>query len=444
MLFKNSTLSIVASLYQYVISAFSGIIIARLLGPEGKGVVYLIIQYSSTISLFISLGLGASYLYHLRSNIYSKNIIITHAILFTVIISVSVITIYYIYSKTSLNIMDKDINNKYIHYIYMLIVLNIIVKYSGSVVLNELNGMLSSVIIDSIGSLFYIILMVVLLKYYQCGVYGVIVSLTLSLCLRSLLLNIYIFKDYKLVLNKSLIECNNSIVLYGLGNFIMNIMITMASRIDSFIIAYYTGKQTLGIYSVAVSISEITLLVPIAVGVATFPIITSKSDGQKLKITLLSGRLSLFFGVLSGLVLIALGYPLINIMFGAKFLGAYLPLILLIPGLIANCLAYPYINYYSSMGKPLMNALLFFIGLILNITLNLIFTPKYGILGASLVTSIGYCFIVYLYITLLSRKNNISRKQLMIITSDDIKLISVKLHQFYGKAILTFRKICVE
>ena len=74
---NNTTFSILNNIIQLIVSLGSGMIIARVLGPEGKGIFFLITQIVSIGVISLGLGFAPSILFFLKQKKLTKNEAIT-------------------------------------------------------------------------------------------------------------------------------------------------------------------------------------------------------------------------------------------------------------------------------------------------------------------------------------------------------------------------------
>ncbi len=86
----------------------------------------------------------------------------------------------------------------------------------------------------------------------------------------------------------------------------------------------------------------------------------------------------------------ALAAPFMQLYFGSEFGDAVVPLLLLLPGVLGFAVARPI--YAIGQGKGELRVLIVATGTaaVINLVLNLILIPQYGMHGAAIATSIGY------------------------------------------------------
>lgn len=164
-------------------------------------------------------------------------------------------------------------------------------------------------------------------------------------------------------------------------------------QIDILLIGYFLTAYHLGIYTVAVSLSRFFWRIPQSVQTVTFP--TSSEYWSKGKHSSLnkmidkSMKYSACILILIGLVVWFFTEDIIVFLFGGDFITATLPLQVLLIGTIINgATNRPIGGSLAAAGYPELGFYITSMSAGLNIGLNLILIPLYGILGAAIATAV--------------------------------------------------------
>ena len=173
-------------------------------------------------------------------------------------------------------------------------------------------------------------------------------------------------------------------------------------RLDLVMVKYMLGAEQAGYYSIAATFADYVLLLPAAVAMILFPKLSSMLDPvQKLrfaaKVAFETGALLLLLLALTGI----LAKPVVQMMFGTPFLPAVGAFVLLLPGILFLGIQTVIVQFLNSMGFPLSVVIAWFSSFLLNISMNLWAIPRYGIRGASVVSSICYTLISVLVFTII-------------------------------------------
>jgi O-antigen/teichoic acid export membrane protein len=424
---QNSSFSILNNILQLIVSFGSGMIIARVLGPEGKGSFYLASQIVSIGAVFFSIGIGPSLLFFLKKKILTKNEAVTISIIYSSLI-ILILTLLYVFFKNHFVVLlNNTITEQMLLIVVILMGLNLLINFWSYIVMNNDRGVKTWSIISSVGNIIYLFFLFFLVYKFYEGVMGALYALMISILIKAVVLMRYIFVE-RVSFKISPIKKVRKIITYALGIFIGNLFLTGVYRIDIFFVNNILSVKELGLYSASVNISELLLLIPSAVGVALFPHLSGLEKKEQTLTMAKIGRLSTVLGIVGSLSLLVIAYPFIIIVFGDKFIDSFVPTLFLLPGLVAMTLNYAYSNYLNSIGKPYIAAKIFTVGIIVNIILNSLFLKAYGIKGAAIFSSITYCIITTGFIfSILKENKELKLKDIIIPNQEDYKYILIKI-----------------
>ena len=114
---------------------------------------------------------------------------------------------------------------------------------------------------------------------------------------------------------------------FGLRGHIGNLFQFFNYRLDVFIVNYFLGPASVGIYIVSVMVTELLWYLPNAVGFVIFPKSAATSPEAMNAFTPRVFRITLGLTALGALGLAALGKPLIQVIYSSAFVGAYVPML---------------------------------------------------------------------------------------------------------------------
>ena len=176
----------------------------------------------------------------------------------------------------------------------------------------------------------------------------------------------------------------------GQGQF-TNLIQLLNYRLDGFLILIFVNTAGVGLYTVAVSQTEGLWIIANSVAIVLLTNITSGDEENAMRMTPVVCRNTLLVtavGALGGLVLAPL---LIEVIFGTAYRGAVTPYLLLLPGTVALSGAKILSAYVFSRGRPMINAWIALITLVITIPTDLVLIWLFGVAGAAAGTSFGYC-----------------------------------------------------
>jgi O-antigen/teichoic acid export membrane protein len=197
-------------------------------------------------------------------------------------------------------------------------------------------------------------------------------------------------------------------------------MVTSLFRIDVFLVSSMTGTAALGVYSVAVAFAELALMCPNALGAALFKHLPASKADEQIRVLCHSSRMIGAIGFVTGAGVTTMSYPLVVGFMGHRFAGAVVPLCLLVPGVIAMSVNYVFANYYAASGQPLVTGKCFGSGLLLNLAINLLLIPRWGIRGAAIASSFAYTLVTVMFTIRLRREHGLRLAELFLPRREDL------------------------
>jgi O-antigen/teichoic acid export membrane protein len=165
------------------------------------------------------------------------------------------------------------------------------------------------------------------------------------------------------------------------------------SEIDQILIKYMIDAKAVGIYDAAVRVAEGWYFVPNIIMASLFPaIINAKITSKEMYHKRLK-KLSLF--LIATALIIAIPTTIfasfiIYIFYGNAFMGGVIILQIYIWSLIGTFLGSLVINYIIAENNRKMSLYVNIIPMLVNVILDIIWIPKYGIMGPAFATLIAY------------------------------------------------------
>ncbi len=185
---------------------------------------------------------------------------------------------------------------------------------------------------------------------------------------------------------------------------ILNIALPMAFASSMFLIMGYLDKILLGIFSNETSLGIYHICFQIAKAV-TLPLFAinsiiapkfaetyKKGNHNELKKIANQSTKVIFWSSFPILLIIFLFPSFILNLFGEEFIGGIIPLLILGFGFLVNSISGSVGLFLQMTSKEKLFQWILLVAVMINLILNLIFIPKYGIMGAALGTTISMIF----------------------------------------------------
>lgn len=175
---------------------------------------------------------------------------------------------------------------------------------------------------------------------------------------------------------------------YARRRYLADVASMLEMRLDIVMLGVLATAAATGVYSVAVAVVELLWFIPRAAETPLLSRFLHSSPQEGVGLVAISVRLTV---VLQAIMLIGASLllkPAIALVFGPAFDGASLLFWILAPGVVANGLVGPLISYLTARGHlfPALSA-----GTVIaNVLLNALLIPTMGAGGAALASSVTY------------------------------------------------------
>ncbi len=182
---------------------------------------------------------------------------------------------------------------------------------------------------------------------------------------------------------------------YGFRAYVAAFFAFTVIRADVLLCSYVLGDGPTGQYSIAAAMAEMVYMLPVVAGVIAFPRLSATEDPVERWAKAKSMTKWIAF-VLTGLVIAAalLAKPAVAILYGREFLPSVEAFWWLLPGVFALGVNTILMNYFASEGMPPIAIWSPAVASVVNIGLNLWLLPRMGIVGASLASSVAYAMML--------------------------------------------------
>lgn len=166
----------------------------------------------------------------------------------------------------------------------------------------------------------------------------------------------------------------------------------LMQSVDILLLAKYSTFEQVAYYAVAVKLATITSLGLLSVNIIIAPKIAemyTNGNNEKLKPLLRNSNRLILILSFPVIALLAFFSDWILNLFGNDYVVAQSALLILLFGQFFNSLCGPLGVYMNMTGKQNKLQRMLIFGLLLNVILNIIFIPKYGMIGAASSTALS-------------------------------------------------------
>ncbi len=400
----------------------ASIIIARVLGPEEKGVYSLAFLFQGLMVNFLDVGIGRSTVYHVGKKMFSlKELLGANIALSSLIgiVSMAAGTLFVFFLD---KIIFPDVPKKYLLLALMLVPLYLFLNYIVNIFLGLQKIKIYNFFQSSL-SLLLLVFLLVLLFFGKITITAAIISQILAY-LFSIAAAFFAAKTFAagFCLPREL-AIYKSIIGYGFKSYLGNIITFFQYRINMFLISIFLNPLAVGFYSIAAGLAEQIWIISEASGSMLFARVVSETDGKKLKeFTPMICRNVIFATFAMCVFLFFIGPSLITFFYSFRFYDSVAPFRILMVGIVAMSGWRILSNDLYGRGLPMINAFISAFSIVFTVALGVLIIPIWGIIGAAWATSLSYALVFILVLFIYKKISQNAISDIIFIKKTDLNL----------------------
>ena len=423
-LIKNILFKAVNVLLSFVVT----VLMIRLLGAEGNGIYSLFMANTAIIILIVSFSFNSGITYYTAKNEFSSASLLNSAfiiLLLQVVIILIAEKIFYLLFGFSFYVDIRLSSLSFWGCLYVSAILfngYLSAIFTGNKWFDLLN--ILTVITNII---FVIVFSYLLFKNTSNGIAQTLLILKtyiLLIALQTALNLIILLKKINYRFNFPVLKIKQFklVFMYAGIAFFSNLFQFLAYRMDYWFINYFNNKEELGLYALASKLNQILWLLPMTVAAVIIPFTVTASEELIEKVKTIV-RLQFNGYILLGLILAIVSPVFIPLIFSSSFLGAVLPFIILLPGVIIFTLTTILAAYFAGINKQAINLKISLLCFFTILAGDIILVPRFGKEGAAAASSIGYALSGFASLYFFSKQTRWSFKELLQVKKKDFLLI---------------------
>lgn len=389
----NVISTFLVQVFSLFLSIGTAAIIARYLGPEGKGLFSISLLVPGMLGAFLNAGIGLANVYFVGSRRLDVATLTANSLTMAGIATgVGVLLINILWTTKWVEGLIPGVPIEYVWLATVVLPFGLLSGYF-SAILQGLRRITNINVVSLFQSVLTLVLTFLLVVGFNLGVIGALLGTLGAAVFAVMGMSYFLNREGGAFLPKWDLSVVYTTLSFGLKGHIGNMLQFFNYRLDIFFVNYFLGPAGVGIYSVSVGLAELLWYFPNAVGFVIFPRAASTQPEMMNLFTPRVFRYTLGITLLGAVGLLFLGKPIILWVFSSSFASAYFPMVVLLPGVVLLGGAKVLSNDIAGRGYPQYNSINAGAAVILTVILDLVLIPSYGVLGAAIASSVSYSAI---------------------------------------------------
>jgi len=397
--FRNDLLyTVFTNINVLVLGILCSIIIARFLGPNLKGIYSITLSFVNLLLFIGNFGITYATCYLTAKDDFKEDVVVSNTIFLAILSSITTIGLAFLILWVGKSNLFSNVPINYIYILLISLPFNLISNYLRNVLLgSEKIKFYNFITIFRQASEF--ILIILLVVGGGAGLLGGLYSYITASVVSSVLVIIYVLKRWKVKLSKIQSDYLKKATRFGFAAYFSTIFSYINLSSDIFLVNMFLGSANAGIYSIASTVTKQIIVIPNTISLLLAPRITSgrmRFEFRELLIKSLKILVVFYFAIIP--VLYFFGERIIVLLFSSQFQQAISPLRILLIGMIPLGIWTVLSGGITGVGKPISNAFSTFVAAVLNVGLNIVLIPRFGISGAAYSSLVSYSVLLVIAI----------------------------------------------
>ena len=431
---RNSALAFTAQIVSLGLSFIGSIVVSRWLGPEGRGVLSLLVVLSEMAAGIATWGLGPAYAYlagksaHRMAALVGSSLILAAGL--GLISGLGMIAAGpWLLEHVLRGLLPRHLAIAAVAmpFVFLTFFLSSVMLGSGRV----REAALMQVYTTSLS----VVAGIVVLPVLGLGLEAMVVVFALTAAIGALWYLMFLVSQVGLSF-RGLRAIARDAFTYGFQAYLGSVTGYFWLRADVLILNAWAGPGAVGQYTLATHLGERIWLFDTSIDRAVLPEVIKGDEKSTAHLVARTARnLWLVTGVPA--LLLALAAPwLVPFVYGEPFRPAVLPLILLLPGIVALAVSRVISSYFSGqLGRPIITSMVSLATMITGIVAYLALIPGHGAAGAALGSTIAYIVPMAVYVVLFPRVTGLRARDILLLNSDDRSLYPRLIRRALGNLI---------
>lgn len=392
------------------LGAVTGILTARMLGPQGRGELAALTLWPMTLIFLCSMGLDAALVFHVGKQQFKLTEVWTAGVFLGAVQTVAVVLMGLLVLPLALREYFAAVRHLSFLFLafapFFMIGGQPIAIFRGQVKMTAYNA------VRTVAPGVYAAGLVMLFLLHRHSLSAVVGCQLAGVALLAATGYILLCRwdTLRVVWNTGALK---GLVSFGWKTQLSNVTAFVNQRIDQLLLSLFIPPHDLGLYVVAVTVTSGMGIFPAAAGTVTFATGTSMKPHDAARIISRSLQASLLWLGVGAVVLFAVVPWAIPWVFGRPFAGSVLACRVLLPGTVALGLNQVLYDGARALNQPALPSYSEGSSLIVTAGCLYLLVPRIGFLGAAIASTLAYTASFIVTLVLFERRTGLGWRQLL-------------------------------
>jgi len=215
---------------------------------------------------------------------------------------------------------------------------------------------------------------------------------------------------------------SRTLLRFGIVGYASFLTTFLNFRLDTFLVNLFANASQVGFYAVAVSLAETIWYISTSATTVLTPRVAAGESTESDATTGLVSRAVVGMSFIAAIVLALVAPLLVQVLFGTAFQPSVVAVWLLLPGIVALSNARVLAGYLLGRNRQQVDLAASLAGLVVTVALDLLLIPRYGFAGAAIASSIAYATTLAVDLAWVVRHSTLTVKDLLLPTPADVRV----------------------
>ncbi len=386
---RNVNAVFLATVADYAIAFVTSIVVARTLGKAGLGAYSLFFLSAALTHQIVGLGMGNAAIYMLGRRVFTLRQVVTAGQVMAGIAAL----VAALLAVVGVPVVGDALRQRDVPAWAFLLAVPAMMNYRFlGFVLQGSGRFVAMSLVTLIDPLVFLLMLLAALAMADPGVGGAIWLRSAELAFGAAVALAFVGVRHVDVVRLFRPERDviARMVRFGAQGELGNLLQLANYRLDAYLVALFVGQAGVGLYAVAVGLSEGIWFIANSVAAVLVTQLTASDADDAAERTPVVLRHTLLLSAIGAAGLAAAAPVFVRLLYGGAFSPAVVPLLWLLPGTVALAGSKVLTAYVFSQGRPLVNTLITAAAVVVTVALDLALIPVLGVTGAAIASSAAY------------------------------------------------------